>query len=147
MKHGVHTRFSRCFPSLFPTRKRAKNLKKFKVLFLHARVRIRVIFLYRAETPCRTLGIKIIITLEIGHGTPRNLRWPYAGWNEARRTWKKEKERRRGEEEKKKNTIAYLIWHYGTGLGRLTLFNRGCSVRYGLEFWRKTNGKGARCWG
>lgn len=49
-----------------------------------------------------------------------------------------ERERRRkreGEEKKKKkNTIAYLIWHYGTGLGRLTLFNRGCSVRYGLEF-------------
>lgn len=146
MKHGVHTRFSRCFPSLFPTRKRAKNLKKFKVLFLHTRVHIRLIFLYRAETPCRTLGIKIIITLEIGHGTPRNLRWPYAAG-----TKPGERERRRkreGEEKKKKkNTIAYLIWHYGTGLGRLTLFNRGCSVRYGLEFWRKTNGKGARCWG
>lgn len=98
---GSHP-FLPLFSIAFSNTKTAKNLKKFKVLFLHARVRIRVIFLYRAETPCRTLGIKIIITLEIGHGTPRNLRWPYAGWNEARRTWKKEKERRRGEEEKKR---------------------------------------------
>lgn len=37
-----------------------------------------------------------------------------------------ERERRRKKGGKKK-TIAYLIWHYGIGLGRLTLFNRDCS--------------------
>lgn len=70
------------------------------------------------QTPCWTRGIKIIITLEIGHGGGCTLvifrgHMPVPAGTKP------------GEREKKRRTIAYLIWHCESGLGRLTLFNRG----------------------
>lgn len=129
----INTRSSLVFHRFFKHAELFWSRKNSKYYFyMHACVYTRIMFLYRdigQTTPCRTLGIKIIITLEIGHGGGTLVIF---GGHMPAGTKPGERERRRKKEKKKKRkkkeTIAYLIWHYGTGLGRrLTLFNRDCS--------------------
>lgn len=100
MKHGL-TPVPPLFSTAFSNTQSYSDLEKIRNIIFTC-VYTRIMFLYRdigQTTPCRTLGIKIIITLEIGHGGGTLVIF---GGHMPAGTKPGERERRRKKEKKKR---------------------------------------------